>query len=53
MRQATVPKDNIYGFLGILDGSVRARIAVDYDALTDAKVFADAVKLACVVDEED
>lgn len=47
-RRAKCPKDYVYGLLGLVDESVRAKITVDYTESTSAEtVFAQAIRAAC------
>jgi hypothetical protein len=49
-RQATIPKDFIYGILGLVDEGTRSRIDINYNA-SDAAVFVQAVNLALAQDD--
>ena len=47
-HRTTIPKNYIYGLLGIVEESVRSRITVDYtDLISTAAVFTQAVMVAC------
>lgn len=51
IREATDPKDYIYGVLGLLDSITRGQIEVDYSK-TDEAVFVDAIRVALQNDEK-